>query len=274
MKIAALVVARNEELYIRETLKSLLKQTVSINPIVLVNDGSTDATPKIGKELGCHVISLPYHSESYVGKPQLANVINAGLSYIKENASPDYILQMGGDHVLPENYVELIVERMGDKIKVASGALKGVRRNKTAALGSGRIVDAHFWDKIGNLNYPFAWGFESWLLYKTEIMGYKTRNYGDIMTEGRPVQMSPKKAYCWGRGMYALGSSPMFALRRCLIFSYISPSHGISMLSGYLKAHIDRDKRLDVSDYVVRRQIKIFLSRIKEFLRGIIRIWK
>lgn len=261
MKVASIVIARNEENWIRETIKSILAQTVDINPIVLVNDGSKDNTLEMIKDLKCHVISLPFHVRSYLGRPELSIRINIGLSYIKKCGIPDYILITGGDHVLPIDYVEKIIKRMNNNIKVASGHIEGI--NIKIPLGSGRLVDARFWDKLNGIQYPISYGYESWLVYKTEMMGYETKNFKDIITKGRPIQMNVKKAYCWGRGSYALGSSILFILRRCLIYSLKSPKIGASMLVGYLYA-LKNDNRLDVADYVRISQIKSVLNYIKK----------
>ncbi|GAH48860.1 unnamed protein product, partial [marine sediment metagenome] len=97
--------ARNEEDNIGKTIDSLKNQTHDIHPIVVVDDGSVDATPTIAVEKGCQLVRLPYHEDSYVGRPELANVRNAGLERIKEHGIPDFVIQMGADHILSDNYV-------------------------------------------------------------------------------------------------------------------------------------------------------------------------
>ena len=50
MKLTALVPCYNEELYIKRCIDSLLNQTIKIDEILILNDGSTDNTLLIIKE--------------------------------------------------------------------------------------------------------------------------------------------------------------------------------------------------------------------------------
>lgn len=137
----ALIVARNEEERISRVISALKSQTFPINKVVLVNDGSTDETATIAERLGGIVMSLPFHEESLVGTPELDIRWNVGLYTVIEH-SPDYVLLMGGDHVLPENYIEELLEKMTDKIVIASGRIEGEPYTENAPRGSGRLVKA------------------------------------------------------------------------------------------------------------------------------------
>jgi len=66
MKVSFLLCAYNEEKTIRETLDSILGQTVKPEEIVVVNDGSTDGTAQILEEYEgrCKVIHLPRNTGS------------------------------------------------------------------------------------------------------------------------------------------------------------------------------------------------------------------
>lgn len=58
MKVAAIVPALNEEVKIGSVLKILLKSK-DLDEVILVDDGSTDRTAEIGRDLGAKVLSLP-----------------------------------------------------------------------------------------------------------------------------------------------------------------------------------------------------------------------
>jgi N-acetylglucosaminyltransferase len=101
-RIEVVIAARNEEERIGDTLRSLQKQTLPPTRVIVVNDGSTDATGRIALELGCEVVELPYHPSSYLGRPELAGVFNAGLRQVSTDAG--YLMILGADHALPEDY--------------------------------------------------------------------------------------------------------------------------------------------------------------------------
>jgi len=63
MKVACIIVARNEAPNIGQTLKALTSQTVKVDPIVVVDDGSIDETTLIAERYGCKVILLSQHRE-------------------------------------------------------------------------------------------------------------------------------------------------------------------------------------------------------------------
>ncbi len=108
--ISSFIIARNEADNIGRTIDSLKSQTHDVYPIVVIDDGSVDATSAIAVEKECQLVRLPYHEESYVGRPELANVCNAGLERIKEQCIPDFVLQMGADHILWGPMLKLLAE--------------------------------------------------------------------------------------------------------------------------------------------------------------------
>ena len=76
------VKVRDEQDAIEDGLLSLLDQ--SLKPfIVVVNDGSVDRTEEIASRYADAVVNLPRHEESWVGRPELARVVNAGLDVLK-----------------------------------------------------------------------------------------------------------------------------------------------------------------------------------------------
>lgn len=75
------VKVRDEQDAIEDGLLSLLDQ--SLKPfIVVVNDGSVDRTEEIASRYA-DAVNLPRHEESWVGRLELARVVNAGLDVLK-----------------------------------------------------------------------------------------------------------------------------------------------------------------------------------------------
>ena len=259
-----MIVARNEEKVIGRTIASLQAQTARIHEVVVVDDGSRDATADIARALGCIVISLPYHDASYVGRPELAARVNVGLKRIREGGIPDFVLQMGADHSLPPDYVSRLITRMQGRVAIASGRLKGAPYDPRTPIGSGRLINAYFWSKASGLLYPVNWGWESWLLLKARSMSYDIRCYGDIETEGRPVRMPDEKAYYWGICMYTLGYPWYYSFLRSMLRAIRSRRAGLNMLVGYLR-HTGLS-RMDIADYVADLQEQRFRERVLNLL--------
>ena len=259
--VSSFIMARNEEDNIGETIDSLMNQTHEIHPIVVVDDGSVDATSTIAIEKGCHLVRLPYHEESYVGRPELANVRNAGLKIIKEYGVPDFILQMGADHILPDHYIESLLSRMDENVKVASGATQMKRLNPDTPWGSGRLIDAKLWNTINGMKYPVKYGSESWIVYKVRQLGYEARRYDDVDSYTRPLRMHPDKAFNYGRCSYALGCSLPFASIKALGMG----TDGFHFMKGYFSRK-DVEKHEDIAKFVKKQQYERGLKKIKEII--------
>lgn len=257
VKVAAFVVARNEEEHLGDTLDSLHSQTQVIDPIVVVDDGSTDHTYVIANRKGCRVVMLPYHADSYVGRPELANVFNAGLDCIMAHFIPDFVIQMGADHILSEDYVESIIERMGESVKMASGSTQLAPLEPDTPWGSGRIIDAKLWYDINGMRYPVKWGYESWLVYKFRMLGYEVKRYDDITSFTRPVRMYPEKANYWGRCSYALGGAIPFAMVKAISMGM----DGLHYMKGYF-TRSEVEKHEDIAKYVRKQQYERGLAKI------------
>ena len=229
--------ARNESRFIEDTLKAIGTSA----EIIVVDDGSTDNTAEIAKKYVKKVVKLSDGGYNAVGKPALASVINKGLELCLDS---DYICVLGADHILPSNYLSIVIERMKrDNVIIASGMIKGEFQNQDFPWGSGRVVDGDFWRGIG-LKYPEKFGWEDWLVYKALQMGRNVRCYLDIVSRTqRPMSFKGK-----GEIMYALGYYWPYAIGRCIHVFLRSPSDGLNMLGGFL---IHKGvERLDVAPWV------------------------
>ena len=250
IEVSAFIIARNEEEHIGRTLMALDAQKHSLREIMIINDGSIDKTRDICKYYQCYfdnvkLIDLPYHADSYVGRWELGRSINHGLREIKDSGVPDFILQMGGDHVLPNNYVSELLDQMTDNIRVSSGTYEGAQLNVDTPIGSGKIIDAKLWDKFNGMIYPEKYGYESWIDYRFRKEGYEVSRHDDLVTECRPVRMGQKKAYYWGKCTYALGGIFPFALLKAISLR----RHGLKFLQGYLSRG-DVERHEDIYNYV------------------------
>ena len=261
--VCVVMPARNEEETLPATLKMLKAQTLRPRLIIVVDDGSTDKTAEIGRKMNCSVVSRSPHKESYIGKPELAEVINAGLRQVPRIC--DYILLLGADHRLPSNYIEELVKRMekNSKLVIAGGIIRGEATVETFVRGSGRLVKTGWWRKLNGMRYPVAYGWEPWLFYKALSHDFEVKSFPDLVTNARPTSLTSLKASEMGKSMKGLGYDAKYALGRvALTFLRGHFKASLAMLQGYLC----NVKRLDVADWVNQHQKRTFWKRIKGIL--------
>ena len=68
LSISVIIPARNEEKNLENLFNSLNNQSIKVNEVILVDDGSTDKTPDIGRKHNAKVISLKSLPKGWVGK--------------------------------------------------------------------------------------------------------------------------------------------------------------------------------------------------------------
>jgi glycosyltransferase involved in cell wall biosynthesis len=274
--LGVVMAVRNESRTVLNVLSALDSQTTPPSLVVVVNDGSTDGTGELLREhkdgfaFELTVVELPPHDGSYVGRPELARVINRGLSVIGSRKHfVSYVMKIDGDHLLPPSYVESILSKMDaePRLAVASGYIAGERFTERSPRGSGMVARTDFWLRANGLRFPLEYGWESWLYLKAQSMGFLTRSFPDVVTRiSRPTSM--RKGVLYGRGMYALGYFWFFAIGRCLSYATYSPLVAVEMLRGYV------DHRgvthLDVSQWVNIMQKRTIFRRATSlaFRRG------
>ncbi|HEV2137353.1 MAG TPA: glycosyltransferase family A protein [Nitrososphaerales archaeon] len=272
--LGVVVAVRNEERSIGKVLHALDDQSLRPVEVVVVNDGSTDQTLVMLERISAEVhfktsvVTLPYHSKSLVGRPELARVFNSGLKILRERSPPvDYVMILGGDHALPPYYVERIISRMveDDQLAVASGWITNEPFWENAPRGSSMIVRAQFWESAGKMLFPVNYGWESWVYLRAKQMGYHTRSFKDV-----PTSISRKtnllKGVLYGRAMYALGYDWIYAVGRSILVARKSPRASFQMLAGYL-GH-GGVTRLDVSSYLGAEQRRMILRRAAHMIVG------
>lgn len=274
-EVSAFIIVRNEEKHIERTLEGLMLQKYPLREIVVINDGSTDRTRDYvevyqGATYLIKILDLPEHKESYVGRWELGRSINHGLREIRRGGVPDWILQMGADHVLPDNYVSELLSRMTDEIRISSGTYEAANLNVDTPIGSGKLIDAKLWDLFNGMVYPEKYGYESWIDYRFRKEGFRVSRHDDLVTDCRPVRMNKAKAYSWGKCTYALGGITLFALLKALSLR----RYCLSYLHGYFSRN-DNPQHEDISRYVGDMQYekakKQGLSVFKKWREGLLK---
>lgn len=270
--VGVVLAVRNEAESLESVLAALNQQTLLPSVVVVVDDGSTDTTPQLlsrvagayGFEL--RVVRLPSHEARYNGRPELGGVINSGLSVVRAHHPPvAYVMKVDGDHILPRNYTESIVERMeaNPRLAVASGHILGEQYTATSPRGTGMVVRAGFWNEADGMKFPLIYGWESWLNFKAMQMGYETRSFREVTS--RVTRPTRKKGAALGRTMYAIGFTWPAAVWSCLRIARRSLRTALEVFYGY----VDRRgvEKADISVWVGDLQKRNLLRRFAHPLR-------
>ncbi len=122
-KISLIVPVYNVEKYLNKCLDSILKQTYHNLEIILIDDGSTDSSPKICDKYALKDSRIKVFHESNKG---LSATRNLGIKY----SSGKYISFIDSDDVLTEDYCETLLNALkSNHCDVASVKLIMVREN-------------------------------------------------------------------------------------------------------------------------------------------------
>jgi glycosyltransferase involved in cell wall biosynthesis len=242
-RVAVVIPARNEENFIDKTLVAVFNQYTRPDKVIVVDDGSTDKTADIASAAGAVVVDMPDRGYNVHGMPVLAGVINRGLQQIQDRGydnDNDYVLVLGADHILPQNYVTTVLDEMVEdrRLVLCSGVIAGER--SVVPRGSGRIVKADFWQSVG-FRYPENYGFETYLVLKAQQQGYRVKVLKDLVTRtlrktGRNYKKSVYVSY--GKSLKVLGYSRLYSAARIGLISLKNPKGGFYMCKGYMSKDI------------------------------------
>ncbi len=262
-KVVAVIPARNEEAYLPKTLEALQKQSHKLTSIIVVNDGSTDQTKDVALTFPkVHVVDRPNRGYTAVGKAILAETFNAGFREAsKQVPDYDYILVVGADTVLPNNYVNRLLEEFSQNhlLVMASGIIENESYRpgaKPEVRGTGRMIARPFWEKIGG-SYPVKVGWETYPVFKAREMGYQVYALAELKMELQRPTGKKTDYTAYGEAMRALGYYWPLAVGRA--FRKKHPKLIIQMLKGYFrgKERYEKDLRNFVKLSQKRRMKKL-----------------
>jgi poly-beta-1,6-N-acetyl-D-glucosamine synthase len=279
--------ARNEASYIEKTIKSVISQTALPEKWIIVNDGSTDATPTIvSKYLLGHkwieMIDLPVHRDrSFAGK---VHAFNAGLEKVK-GLSYEVIGNLDSDVSFDEEYLEFLMTKFsqepelgvaGTIFKEADGYSSGADsfEGQNHVAGGCQLFRRECFKEIGGYVPNKAGGID-WIAVTTARMkGWKTRSFREkyffhYRSLGTAERSKLASTFSYGEKDYYLGNHPLWELCRTAFRATKKPYliDGIVLYLGYLSAFVRRMKR-PVSKDLMRFHRREEMMKLKLIIKS------
>jgi len=269
-RYAIITPCRDEADYARITLESITKQTVPPALWVIVDDGSTDATPQILKEYAekfpyIKIIRREDRGRRSVG-PGVIDAFYAGYETI--NASEfDYVCKLDLDLDIPARYFETLIERMEKNPRIGTCSGKPYFRDGNGKLiseacgdemsvGMIKFYRTQCFGQIGGFVRQVMWdGIDC---HRCRMLGWIACSWDE--PEIRFIHLramgSSHKGILTGRarhgfGQYFMGTSLPY-MTASAVFRMTRPPYvlgGAAMWWGFFKAQLKREPRYDDPEF-------------------------
>ena len=260
---------RNEATYMRQTLESVLAQSIRPGKWVIVDDGSTDDTPRILAEYAARydwieVVTRPDRGRRSVG-PGVIETFYAGYHAIDPDEY-DYLCKLDLDLKLPPRYFELLIDRIESNPRIATcsgkayvernGRLVSEKHGDDTSLGMTKFYRVSCFKAIGGFVREVMWdGIDC---HRCRMMGWLACSWDEPelrFVHLRPMGSSQESIYTGrmrhGFGQYFMGTGLLYmtasALYRIGERPYVVGS--IAMLWGWLRSALQGKPRYADSEF-------------------------
>lgn len=283
----------NEAQNLHDAIQSVLRQTYPPTHWVIVDDGSTDASPLIMKEYSdkhpwITTLSLSTRERRNVGAGA-ARAINAGLASIVINQY-EYVGVFDLDIVLPPTYYESVIQVMSVDPRLGSFTGKPYRYVRCMSSSKGntlipetigdditggatKFYRAKCLEDIGGITEQFCWDVID--CHMARIRGWKVKSSNEEALRFihlRPMGSSDNSLWTGrmrhGEALYYIGVSPVYAIASAVNRVMKQKPVLISSLGiivGYLSAAIRRVPRYQDREFreFLRKYHRLCLTRGK-----------
>ena len=261
---------RDEAAYLQSTIDSVGAQTVLPAKWVIVDDGSTDATPRILEEARrkypfIQIVRREDRGRRSVG-PGVVDAFYAGLQVIDLD-DYDYVCKLDGDLEFQPRYFERLMENFEEDpvlgnlsgklfLRYDSGLVEERLRDDNA-MGPAKFYRVACFKDIGGFVRQVSWdgidghmcrlrGWVPCAIDEEELQVIHLRRMGSSeisFWEGR---------LRWGRGKYFMGSRLYYVLVISIYRMFERPfiTSGVGILVGYLRAVLKHEPRYDNPEYL------------------------
>jgi len=260
---------RNEADYMRQTLDSVVAQSVRPAEWVIVDDGSTDDTPRILAEYAARhdwirIVTRADRGHRAVG-PGVIDAFYTGYAAI-EPERYDFLCKLDLDLRLPPRYFEILMQRMNADPRIATcsgkawieedGVLVDERHGDETSLGMTKFYRVDRFQAIGGFVREVMWdGIDC---HACRMKGWIACSWNEPelrFVHLRPMGSSQQGVYTGrmrhGYGQYFMGTGFWFmaasALSRVNQRPYLLGS--AAMLWGWVKSALQRKPRYENAEF-------------------------
>jgi len=260
---------RNEAAYMRETLDSVIAQSLRPAKWVIVDDGSTDDTPRILAEYArrhdwIEIVTRDDRGRRSVG-PGVIEAFYTGYRTINPD-DYEYLCKLDLDLRLPPRYFEILCARMAANPRIAScsgkccveegGRLVSEGMGDDTSIGASKFYRVSCFKAIGGFVREVMWdGIDC---HRCRMKGWIACSWDDPelrFVHLRPMGSSQQSIYVGrmrhGAGQYFMGTGLLYmaasAASRLHQKPYVLGS--LAMLWGWLRSALERKPRLDDPEF-------------------------
>lgn len=293
MKYILVTPARNESAFIELTLLSVVAQTWRPERWIVVDDGSTDATPGIVERYArehswIELARQPRRADrSFAGK---ARAVSAGLERAG-NLEFDVVGNLDADVSFEPDYMEFVLGKFAADPRLGVGGTPftepdGYDSTRDSfegwnyVAGPCQLFRRECWREIGGYA-PGAPGGVDWIAVMTARMkGWTVRAFPEKrFHHHRPMGTAERgmhaSMFSYGEKDYYLGGSPIWQGFRCAYRMAKPPrlTGGLALLAGYVSAAARRMPRA-VSPELMRFHRAEQMRKLRAILRSLLRTRK
>jgi glycosyltransferase involved in cell wall biosynthesis len=264
---------RNEAERVAKTIDSMVRQTLRPAAWVIVDDGSSDETPRIiDAAAQRHLWIRTVHRRDRGSRKSGGGVVEAFYDGypIVADLPWDFLVKLDGDLSFSSDYFEHSLERFagdpqlgigGGTVCIVDGGEAKVESRGDPPFhvrGATKIYRRRCWEEIGPLVQAPGWDTIDEV--KANMRGWSTRTFPDLHIIQHKSTGSADGAWRnWfknGRGCYISGYDPLFMLAKCLRRTFRRPPllPAVALGAGFCSGYFSRSPRL--ADRAVVRYLR------------------
>ena len=277
----------------RQTLDSVIAQSILPKQWIIVDDGSTDATPEILDEYvkrfdWIKVVRRIDRGRRSVG-PGVIEAFYAGLEEVKID-SYEYLCKLDLDLRLPNKYFEILINRMRENEKIATcsgksyietkdGSIKSERHGDENSIGASKFYRVDRFKELGGFVREVMWdGIDG---HRCRMRGWIACSWDEPSLRFihlRPMGSSQGNIFVGrmrhGYGQYYMGSGFLWMLATAVYRVNEKPYFigGMAILWGWLKSwmkNLPRYEEAGFREFLRKYQVRALLVGKKKAIREI-----